>query len=61
MHDILMQQVNREDKGVEGFVRDESYRAPEVMKKEVTVNEKSPITRNWGLGNITKFAHSMIA
>lgn len=51
--DIIMRQVQFEDRGVEGFVRDVSQYAPENKAKEAVVNKKkSALNRNWGLGNI---------
>lgn len=53
IHDLIMQQIQREDRGVEGFVRDEPQYEPANMAREATVNKKRPeLIRNWGLGNI---------
>lgn len=61
IHDLIMQQVQFEDRGIEGFVRDQSHMQPEAMAREVMVNRKDPIARNWSRANITRFAYSLIA
>lgn len=55
INDMIMYFVQREDKGIEGFVRDESHLEPEVMSREVTINRRTPLTRNWGLRNVRAF------
>lgn len=51
--DIIMKQVQFEDRGIEGFVRDMSQYTPANKTKEAVINKKkSALNRNWGLGNI---------
>lgn len=52
IEDMVMYFVQREDKGVEGFRRDESHLEPVNMMKEVTANRKSPVKRNWFGANV---------
>lgn len=52
VQDMIMFFVQKEDKGVEGFRRDESHYEPVNMMREVTVNKKSPVKRNWFKANV---------
>lgn len=54
MHAILMAQIQREDRGVEGFVRVEPQYEPENMQREAPHVPKGGVTRNMWIGNITK-------
>lgn len=53
--DILLDYIQRTDRGLEGFVRNASERDPENMRREITVNRRAPITRNWFLGNVFNY------
>lgn len=54
IHDLIMQQVQREDKGVEGFVRVEPQYEPANMMREAPHVPKGGVVRNMWIGNITK-------
>lgn len=54
VEDIIMRQVQLEDKGVEGFVRVEPQYEPENMQREAPHVPRGGVTRNMWIGNITK-------
>lgn len=61
IEDMVMYFVQKEDKGIEGFRRDESQYEPTNMMREVVVNRKPNLVgRNWGLANIRRYAHAVM-